>query len=211
MQRERSRGPVHRSIVVVDIAGSSRWDNLAQLRARTALTRMMRAAFRAAGVAWWRLSSQDQGDGWLFIVPPGVSKADLLDPFVPRLVAELREYNTLVAPAWRIRLRLAVHAGELLRAGMRWVSEDVKLACRIVDGEPLYEHLAYGDSDLAVVVSERIHDGVVRHGYRGIDPAGYAPVRIKVKEVDVMAWLWETADPARTRRVRVPFSRAGGE
>ncbi|WP_370971125.1 hypothetical protein [Amycolatopsis sp. cg9] len=207
--RSVRRGPVHRSIVVVDIAGSSRWDNLAQLRARAALTRMMRLAFRAAGVGWWRLSIQDRGDGLLAIVPAGVSKADLLDPFVPRLLAELRAYNGIVAPAWRIRLRLAVHAGELLRAGPRWVSEDVKLACRLVDGEPLYEQLGRGGTDLAVVVSERIHDGVVRHGYKGIDPAGYAPVRVRVKEVDVLAWLRETADPARASRVRVPVSRVG--
>ncbi|QKV78948.1 hypothetical protein [Amycolatopsis sp. Hca4] len=203
------RGPVHRSIVVVDIAGSSRWDNPAQLRARAALTRMMRTAFRAAGVGWWRLSIQDRGDGLLVIVPPGVSKADLLDPFVPRLVAELRAYNAVVPPPWRIRLRLAVHAGELLRAWPRWVSEDVKLACRLVDGEPLYELLARSGTDLAVVVSERIHDGVVRHGYKGIDPDGYAPVRIRVKEVDAPAWLRVDADPASADRVRVPVSRAG--
>ncbi|MGW3995563.1 hypothetical protein ACWEF6_18900 [Amycolatopsis sp. NPDC004772] len=204
-----SRGPVHRSIVVVDIAGSSRWDNPAQLRARAALARMVRNAFRAAGIGRWRLSVEDRGDGLLVIVPPGVSKADLLDPFVPRLAAELRAYNAVVAPAWRIRLRLAVHAGELLRAGPRWVSEDVKLACRLVDGEPLYELLARSGADLAVVVSERIHDGVVRHGYKGIDPDGYAPVRIRVKEVDAPAWLRVAADPARANRVRVPVSRAG--
>jgi hypothetical protein len=71
----RSRGPVHRSIVVVDIAGSSRWDNPAQLTARSALTRMMRAAFREAGVqrrggsgcGWHR----DRPDLWAALVHSG--------------------------------------------------------------------------------------------------------------------------------------------
>ncbi|GAA3058072.1 hypothetical protein [Actinokineospora globicatena] len=185
--RERRVRPEHRSIVVVDMVGSSKWGNLAQLRARVALQRLVKRAFRRAGIAWWRLAVADRGDGMIILVPPSVSKVDLLDPLVPALVAGLLAHNAGAGP--RIRLRVAVHAGEVLLARTGWVSADVNLACRLVAGEPLYRELARTDADLVLVVSERVHDGVVRHGYRGIDPADYAPVRIVVKEADVAARL----------------------
>ncbi|RLK58309.1 hypothetical protein [Actinokineospora cianjurensis] len=181
--------PEHRSIVVVDMVGSSRWGNVTQFHARAALQRLVRRAFRRAGVPWWRLAVEDRGDGMIILVPPSVSKVDLLDPLVPALVAGLRAHNARSGSRTRprIRLRVAVHSGEVLRARTGWVSADVNLACRLVAGEPLYRELARTGADLVLVVSERVHDGVVRHGYRGIDPAAYAPVRIVVKEADVAA------------------------
>ncbi|PPK68564.1 hypothetical protein V5P93_004328 [Actinokineospora auranticolor] len=183
-------GPKHRSIVVVDMVGSSRWDNLGQVRARRALDLLVRAAFRDAGIPWWRLRVEGTGDGMIILVPPGISKVDLLDPVVPRLAAGLREYNSVVAARLRIRVRMAVHAGEVLRSEVGWVSTEVVKACRLVNGEPLYVELDRSpEADLVVVVSEEIHESVVRHGYRGIDPGAYVPVRIVVKEADLHARL----------------------
>jgi hypothetical protein len=34
-----------------------------------------------------------------------------------------------------------------------------------------------------------IHQAVVRHGHRGVDPALYTSVRVAVKEVEARAWL----------------------
>jgi hypothetical protein len=34
-----------------------------------------------------------------------------------------------------------------------------------------------------------IYRAVVRHHYRGIDPAEYTPTHIQVKETDTLAWL----------------------
>src|SRR5262249_50297562 len=80
-------GPEPRSTVVTDIPGSGRWSNRAHLRGRAALTAMVRAAFRAAGIAWWKLAVEDRGDGMIVLVPAAVSKVDLLDPMIPCLAA----------------------------------------------------------------------------------------------------------------------------
>src|SRR5690349_1750776 len=133
--------PEHRSIVVIDMAGSSRWDNLAALRARFTLRRLVRDAFRSTGIAWRRLAVEDRGDGMILLVPASVSKVDLLDPFIPALVAGLRSYNAAADPGLRIRVRVSVHAGEVIPATPGWVGTDVNLACRLVDGEPLYLEL----------------------------------------------------------------------
>jgi hypothetical protein len=82
---------------------------------------MVRAAFRAAGVGWWRLAVEDRGDGTIVLVLPTVSKVDLLDPMIPGLAAALRDYNMATEPACRMRLRVSVHAGEIHRDARGWV------------------------------------------------------------------------------------------
>ncbi len=181
--------PEHRSIVVVDVAGSSRWDDLTQLDARVRLDAAVRAAFRAARVPRHGLVVQDRGDGMLVLVPATVSKAVLLDPVVPHLDAALRRHNGSVGPDRRIRVRVAVHAGEVLHGPCGWIGADLNLACRLVDSPPLYRALARAPhADVAVVVSETIHRAVVRHRHRGVDPAAYRPVDVVLKEVRTRAW-----------------------
>ncbi|CCH28236.1 hypothetical protein ABZ816_36905 [Actinosynnema sp. NPDC047251] len=176
--------PLHRTVVVFDIAGYGRRDNRAQVRARAALHTVVRRAFRAAGVPRRRLVTEDRGDGLIVLVPPTVSKVDVLEPLVPLLGAEL------LGVAERIRLRMAVHAGELVRDPYGWVGADLNTACRLVDSAPLYEaQHATPEADLVVMVSDVVHRAVVRHGYRGIRTTDYRPVRVVCKEVDEPAWV----------------------
>jgi class 3 adenylate cyclase len=190
----RGRGrriiPHHWSILVIDISGFGRWGNLAQLSARAALDLMVRDAFRAAGVARRKLVIEDRGDGMIVLISSSVSKVDILDLLIPRLTERLREYNEAADPLLRIRLRISVHAGEILRDASGWVGTDLNLACRLVNSEPVYRRLSQSPaSQVVLVVSDMIYDGVVRHGYRTISPTGYSPVRVAVKEVNARAWV----------------------
>lgn len=190
-KRTLKRGvPQHRSILVIDVSGFGRLDNRMQLNLRAVLGASVRAAFRAAGVAWFRLAVEDRGDGMIVLVPARVSKLDLLDPVLPRLTAAVRAYNASAGTTARIRLRVSLHAGEVLRDAAGWVGADVNLACRLVNGEPVYQRLRADDgADVVLVVSDLIYQGVVRHGYREVDPGRFTPVRVLAKEVDVTAWL----------------------
>lgn len=180
--------PQHRSIVVVDISGYGRFDNLAQLEARATLDALVRDSFR--GVLRRRPVIEGTGDGVIALFPASMSKLDILDPLVPRLTTLLRAHNVRVDPFRRIRLRIAVHAGEILRDSSGWAGTDLNLACRLVDSEPAYRRLAdFPASDVVVVVSDVIYQGVVQHGYRSIRPATYSPVRVVVKEVNTRAWV----------------------
>jgi hypothetical protein len=186
----KQRGPEHRSIMVIDTAGSAKWHNQAQLQAREVLSAAVRAAFRHAGIEWANLAAEDRGDGMILLVPASVSKLDLLDPVVPRLAQAIGEHNAAVDPAFRIRLRIAVHAGELHHDQTGWVGSDLNTACRLVNGEAAYEQLnRRPEADLVLVVSELIYHGVVRHRYRDIDPSSYRPVVVRYKEVDTRAWI----------------------
>ncbi len=205
--------PEYWSIVVMDMAGSGRWDDCAQLRTRTALDEMVRAAFRAADIAWHTLVVEDRGDGMILLVPAAVSKIDIFSPVIPSLNAALREHNSTTAQTPRIRLRVAIHAGEVLRGPFGWVGTDLNLTCRLVNSQPLYRELMrHPHADLALAVSDVIHQTVIRHGHRGIDPSGYTPAHVVVKEVNARAWIHTpgTFASSRRRRFTQRFHQDGG-
>lgn len=183
------RGPLYRSMMVLDVAGFGRLSNLAQLQVRTALNTAVRAAFRTGGVRWSALAVEDRGDGAIILAPPTVSKVDLLDPVVPILAARLRGYNAAAEPGLRIRVRVSIHAGEVHRDATGWAGTDLNVACRLVSNPAVSRYLLQRpEADLLLVVSESVYDGVVRHAYRRIDPATYAPVHVAVKELNARAW-----------------------
>lgn len=187
----RRTDPQHRSIVVVDIAGYGRRDDLAQVQARAGLDRVVRTAFHASGMPWHRLVVKDRGDGMIVFIPATTSKVALLHPFLPRLSILLHDVNSQVRPDHRLRVRVAVHAGEVVEGPHGWIGTDVNLACRLVDSAPLRQELVRrSQADLVLIVSEAIHRAVIRHGHRGVDPAIYRPVDIAVKEVVTSAWLY---------------------
>ncbi|SMD27152.1 hypothetical protein [Kibdelosporangium aridum] len=179
--------PEHRSIVVLDITGSGRWDNRTQLNTRAALNAMVRTAFRAARVPKAQLVIEDRGDGMIALVPATVSKADLLSPMIPALAAAVGKHNAATPQDSRIHLRVSVHAGEIHRDAYGWAGVDLNLACRLVNCTAAYQQSPH--AGVVVVVSELIHHGIVRHGYDGIDPARYIPIQVDNKEVSTQAWL----------------------
>lgn len=204
----------HRSIIVVDIAGSGRWHNQALLRARKTLTTAVHKGLSAAGIT--RAFTEHCGDGMILLLPARVSKIDLLDPVVPTIADHLRAYNTTVAPPARIQLRVAVHAGEVHRDPHGWVGADLVTTCRLVNGEPLYRELRHpARPDVVVVVSDLIYQAVVRHHYRRIDPAEYTPTHVRVKETDTLAWLHtphrERAEPSGAQFAEGVLDPVGGE
>jgi class 3 adenylate cyclase len=202
-KRRRAPDPVdpqYQLIVVIDTAGSSRWDDRTQLRARTLLDQVVQAAFRAAGIAWHKILTEDRGDGMILLIPATVPKTHLLDSVIPHLSVALHECNLRTGHGPRIRIRVAVHAGEVLRGPLGWVGTDLNLTCRLVNSRPLYRTFAHHpDADLVLITSEPIYQAVVRHGHRSIDPNQYTPVHVAVKEVRAKAWVHipETGKPSR--------------
>ncbi|MEV6643015.1 hypothetical protein [Amycolatopsis sp. NPDC051371] len=126
----------------------------------------------------------------IVFVPATVSKAVLIQPFIPRLRACLHDHNSKAEAAHRIRVRLAVHAGEVVRGPHGWIGTDLNLTCRLVDSAPLREELLLRPhADLVVALSDVVHRAVVRHGHRGIEANAYTEVPLKVKEVATRAWI----------------------
>ena len=115
-------GPVHRSIVAVDVEGSTKRTNPAKGKLRRILYDLLERALRTAGIGPRHLEElADRGDGVLILIRPydDVPKTVLLGRLIPALTTLLAEHNAAVAePELRMRLRAVVHAGEVHDDGM---------------------------------------------------------------------------------------------
>lgn len=200
--------PTHQSVLAFDVEGFSdpyRDDN-AMTAVRAVIYRLVQGAFEAAGVPWDACTHEDRGDGAIVIVPADVSKVLLLDPLLGNLNAALVDHNRDAPMPERIRLRLALHAGEVGRDEHGLSGTDVIAAFRLLDAEELKGALRHSPVPLAAIVSDVIYDGIVRHRYRGIDPATYHPVSVQVKKTRLHGWIHlpGTSAPPVIERTTVP-------
>ena len=110
------RGPaVHRTIIAVDVDGfgDPHRTNPNQVAVREGLYRAMREAFRLAGIPWTDRDHEDRGDGMFILVGPDVPKSLFVESLPSALIAALRSHNAAHTDSERIRLRMALHAGEV--------------------------------------------------------------------------------------------------
>ena len=131
---QRSSGPVHRSIIAVDIEGSTTRTNPVKGEIRRAMYDLVEQALEVAVTGDCLESLTDRGDGVLVLIRPhdDVPKTVLLNQLVPLLSARLAEHNAQAPlPALRIRLRVVVHAGEVHLDMRGWYGEAIDIAIRM--------------------------------------------------------------------------------
>ena len=133
---EDQRLAVHRTIVVVDVEGfgDRRRTNRHQLAVREGLYRAMREAFHRAGISWADCGHEDRGDGVFILVPADVPKGLFVELLPFALVAALRAHNDTHPGQERIRLRMALHAGEVHYDEHGVTAASINLAFRLLDG-----------------------------------------------------------------------------
>src|SRR6266566_3147480 len=114
-QMPYQRPAVHRTIVVVDVEGfgNPHRANPHLVAVRDGLYRVLRQAFSNASIPWASCDHEDRGDGVFVLIPPDVPKSLVAEALPRALAAALRAHNSAHTAAERIRLRLAVHAGEI--------------------------------------------------------------------------------------------------
>ncbi|OLF08589.1 ATP-binding protein [Actinophytocola xanthii] len=156
---------------------------------RAAFYGALKEAFRTADIPWEKCEYEDRGDGALVLGPAELPKGPFIEGLPGALLAALAEHNRTNRPQRRVRLRMALHAGEINYDEHGVTSTAINLAFRLLDAEPLKAELAGSPDALAVIVSSWFFDEVVRHS-DGLDQDDFTPVQAKVKETDVGAWLY---------------------
>jgi hypothetical protein len=179
-------GPVYRSIVAVDVEGSTKRTNPAKGKLRRTLYDLLERALKAAGISSRHLEElADRGDGVLILIRPydDVPKTVLVGRLIPALTALLAEHNATVAePELRLRLRAVVHAGEVHDDEWGFYGDDIDVAFRLLEAPTVKRVLRDApEAPLVLVVSEEIWAGIVRHGYVDGDPYQQR-VQVKVGE-----------------------------
>jgi hypothetical protein len=185
-------GPVYRSIVAVDLEGSTTRSNPVKGELRQVMYDLLERSLDAVPITADHLEPPtDRGDGVLLLIRPhdDVPKTVLLDRLIPLLTELLAEHNAAVmSQASRIRLRAVVHAGEIHGDSRGFYGEAIDVAIRLLDSAPLKSTLRQIPSPLALVVSEEIYSGIVAHGY--LDSDGYRPlVRVRVANKRHCGWV----------------------
>jgi tetratricopeptide (TPR) repeat protein len=189
--------PEHRSILVVDIEEFSRRErtNPIQLDLHRDLRGLLQDALQAGEINQDVCEWEDRGDGFLITIGAEVPKSRLLDPVIPLLAERVEAHNRTAEPAWRLRLRVVVHAGEVLRDPKANVGQAVVAACRLLDSPELHAHLKATSRPLVVAVSDWIYQEIVQHGYGSIDRATYRRMPFTSKNTIDHAWVHIPDDP----------------
>ncbi len=182
--------PLHRTIVVVDIAG---FTNPARTMAHQQVVHeglydVLTQAFTEAGIDLSICTVEDRGDGAMILVPPEVPKALLADQFPWRLVAGLRRFNATHSPEAAVQLRVGLHAGEVRQNLHGVVSPAVNFAFRILDASEAKQALRLSTGVLAVIASDYFYRDVIVND-PAADPSSYRQIPVKVKETSTEAWL----------------------
>ena len=186
----RQRLAVHRAILVVDVEGfgDPARTSLDQLAVREGLYRALAHAFAEGGIGWDSCVSEDRGDGALILVPPEVPKALLATGLPGLLATAVSAHNAGCGMPERMRLRVALHAGEVYRDAHGVAGAAVNHVFRLAEAPELRSALAVSPGMLALIVSDWFFGEVVRHD-PAAGPGSYRRVNVTVKETAATGWI----------------------
>lgn len=199
-------GPaVHRTILCLDVEGYGRRTNGDQLAVRAGLYRALRRALDESGVPAASCYCEDRGDGAMILIRPDVPKELLAGLFPARLAALLERHNGGAPPDARIRVRVAVHAGEIHHDDHGVAGTAINKAFRLLAADPLRDALSASPGVLALITSGWFFEEVVRQN-PACRAAAFHSAQVAVKELRERAWVrppdsWPHADTARTLRL----------
>ncbi|MGD0608906.1 MAG: AAA family ATPase [Streptosporangiaceae bacterium] len=180
---------VHRTIVAVDVEGfgDRQRTNRNQVVVRDGLYLAMQEAFRQSRIPWTDSNYEDRGDGMFLLVGSEVPKSLFVESLPSALVAALGMHNDSHPDSERIRLRMALHAGEVNYDGHGATAASINLTFRLLESAPVKEALADSPGLLAVITSSWFFEEVVQHSTA--NPAAYYPAHVTVKETDTTGWI----------------------
>ncbi|XVQ10539.1 substrate-binding domain-containing protein [Spirillospora sp. CA-255316] len=164
----RSTEPQHRAIFWVDIAGSSALSrtDLDRHNARAGMYRALRRAFRRARLPWSTWNNrfgrhrEDRGDGVFCLVPPSVPKSRLVAA-LPALESALEAHNRDAPEGASIRLRVALHAGEVHFDPEGVSGNAMDYTARLLDAPEFKGLFAASGSCLGVIASDWFYQNVI--------------------------------------------------
>ena len=207
---QHQRPAVHRTILVVDVEGfgDKRRTNTDRLSVRDGMYRAVQQAFARSDVSWADCYHESCGDGVFVLIPAEVPKGLFVESIPRELAESLHEHNAAHGAPQQIRLRMALHAGEVYYDEHGVTAESINLAFRMLDARPLKEALADSPGSLAMIVSPWFFDEVVRHSPSG-DAATYRPVQVAVKETSAIGWISRPDHPYPPDAAKLDLTSAG--
>ncbi len=183
------------SIAVLDVENWSSRPAVSAANIQGALRRIEDQGLAGAGIDPNRVGRQPRGDGAILTLPGDVAKELITARFVEALSEAVAEHDDVCDPEESIRIRLSLHAGDVIEGEGEWAGQPVVVASRLVDSAVIKRVLAASTgSPLALIVSRDWYDAVVKEGH--ISAEGYREVWVEEKTFADVAWV---KVPGRTR------------
>ncbi|MGH3625678.1 MAG: hypothetical protein ACRDQ5_28555 [Sciscionella sp.] len=196
--------------MIIGPEGSSNLPSRDPMSPRSAAYRVVGHAFDRAAVDPRQWVREEWGDGMMLLIDASVWKVDIVGPFLDHLVAALAEYNISRRLQDWLRLRIALHAGEVRRDESGWGGDDLTMTFRLNQAQEVKQHLAdAARAQCIIVASDHIYRAIIRHEERVAWTAHYRAIQLARLDDPARAWIripgYETPPepPARTS------SRAG--
>jgi class 3 adenylate cyclase len=183
--------PVHRTLLVLDIVGFAhpRRTDPARLRLREELFELLHQTLAAAGVDPEHAPRVDLGDGVIVLLDPRVAATRVVEAVTGRLAASLAARNRRSPGAERLRLRIALHRGEVLIDPHGFVGGALIEASRLSNAAALREQLDATAADLTLIVSDQMWRQLTGPHHEPLGPGGYQPVSVSTPDVTTRAWI----------------------
>ena len=129
------------------------------------------------------------------VIPAHMPTIRVVDPLVHEICLRLVRHNRLSSPVAQLRLRLAVHIGEVYRDKRGLAGTAVNHLFQMLDVPDLRQALQSSDSGLAMIVSDYVYWNVIYGGPGGVDPLACSKVIVGTEQFQAPAWILETAAP----------------
>jgi class 3 adenylate cyclase len=204
----------YRALLACDIAGSAGRGEQRLQEIRRVLRSGLSEALDAADLDARDFTYVDTGDGCQLVAPAALPKARLLFPLLPELGTRIREHNRHAGPATRLRVRAAVHAGEIRLDPEGTVSgAPFEALARLLDSAPLRQAALAGTSGspVAAILSQHFYEETIGHGYEGLEADAFTAADVRVKEYGAQAWLWYPGSPVGPRVESVRDTGCAGQ
>jgi hypothetical protein len=174
---------VRRMCIAIDLEHYSRRPDAGQIEAQRAMVGLVRGAGERGALERAQWLTQELGDGELALLPPGIDEARVITSLWRELREGLHRYNRHASAAARLRMRVAVHEGQTYIADNGFAGDAINTVCRLCDCAEVKDALSATESDLVLIVSDRIFDDVIR-GYDAHDlpPAAFTKVTIAMPD-----------------------------
>ena len=190
---------MHRTILVVDVEGYGDWrrSNSNQVVIRDGMYQALRSTFDETGIEWDACYREDRGDGLFVLAPATIEKALFSESFPLTLADRLHVHNKTHEPEESIRLRMALHAGEVDKDQHGVVGTALNQAFRLVEAAQLKAALRSSAGVLAVIASSWFYGDVIRQR-KEFRPDTYLPVMVNEKETTTVGWVALPDHPGRS-------------
>ena len=175
-------------IVDVENFGDPNRTNTHQLAIRETVYKVLQQSFAKASISWARCVAEDRGDGVLILIPPTVPKSLLVEKLPAHLAEMLVQHNAGCPAEVRIRLRAALHAGEVHSDAHGYAGTSINRAFRLIEASASRTALRQSSGAVALVVSDWFYDEVVRH-CPDAEPSCFRKVHLTVKDSKMRAWI----------------------